>query len=778
MCMARQLFGGALLLLFALTAIPRGSFTTALLADAGETSRPVVVNTFALTGTMGWQYGFEETLDTPPTRWNNTTPTRFMGDERVIWFRLRFIVRARPRVPLGIMPGRISNTDRAYLNGQLIGSTGRETSEGGAFGRERLYYLPTELLKIASGPHGDEATVNELTLRVRGLKGESGIIAGPHRAGPLLLLRERARMEALPTLLTAALLFAAAIFLLTGIRGTPAGLLRGRALLSVVLFSGALFLALAGNTSVQDLFTFQWGKRLEFAALLLVFAMLAPALLGIFPAASVASGSEPLTPRRRAVQGLAWLPAILLLPAAGVIALNGDQTVWFTIRERLLNPIALAAGPALALRGFFLFFKRRSSDTLAAGLGPTLLSAAFLLHLLPGFHLYQAPALFLFGAGLLLPALLLPRSDRPQAGQASPELSEQVSEDRQYRAPTPQSGSLPGLDSEFATISVRSPETAPPTVFTGQLRMAGRDYLALIAAFSSKGPVESPTLTRWGLLAVNRPGDPVQAENTFPETWLRANLSEFRHFQGDSQPDTGAPDGFLTLLDPLNGYLYYATVGTPTIEARLSTGKVGPPMETPREIGVYQMQPGERICVRGDNSTESSEEVGQTVEIYRREAKPADNQPDEEARNRMQASLREARRGNRREAVSAYEELHLRYPETESIAQNLALLHIKERNLGRAAQLYEHCARLNPAREKYIYQAALAHYRNKDYARAAALTERLILRNPRNLEGLLLLCELMRLMNHTLQSGELLERARSIAANDPRVAKMSKLMSS
>lgn len=69
-----------------------------------------------------------------------------------VWYRTEFVLADAPTAPMSLRLGEISDRDRAYLNGVLIGATGRwNDPRPQAYDRQRIYEAPAGLLR--KGPN-------------------------------------------------------------------------------------------------------------------------------------------------------------------------------------------------------------------------------------------------------------------------------------------------------------------------------------------------------------------------------------------------------------------------------------------------------------------------------------------------------------------------------------------------------------------------------------------------------------------------------------------------
>ncbi len=93
------------------------------------------------------------------------------GYDGIAWYRVHFDVPARARdKELALALGKIDDADETYLNGVLIGSTGRFPPDSvTAYQEVRLYKIPRGLLKAK----------NILAVRVYDMIGAGGIVFGP-----------------------------------------------------------------------------------------------------------------------------------------------------------------------------------------------------------------------------------------------------------------------------------------------------------------------------------------------------------------------------------------------------------------------------------------------------------------------------------------------------------------------------------------------------------------------------------------------------------------------
>ena len=94
-----------------------------------------------------------------------------------VWYRKLFFLKEIPRRQLAFRLGEISDRDRAFLNGRLIGETGRfDATEPFAYDRTRLYEIPLGILRPG---------VNVLLVQVQGyFDWELGIYRDRTAIGP------------------------------------------------------------------------------------------------------------------------------------------------------------------------------------------------------------------------------------------------------------------------------------------------------------------------------------------------------------------------------------------------------------------------------------------------------------------------------------------------------------------------------------------------------------------------------------------------------------------
>ena len=104
-----------------------------------------------------------------PSKWENEG---FHGYDGYAWYRANFDGRAlNEHQTHFLMPGIIDDADATYLNGELVGKSGRfPPKHRMAFTWNRKYYIPTRLINFG----GD----NLISVRVYDHHGEGGIIGG------------------------------------------------------------------------------------------------------------------------------------------------------------------------------------------------------------------------------------------------------------------------------------------------------------------------------------------------------------------------------------------------------------------------------------------------------------------------------------------------------------------------------------------------------------------------------------------------------------------------
>jgi hypothetical protein len=114
-----------------------------------------------------------------PSRWDETG---LAGHDGTAWYRTRFVLPpGRLRVDQILELGRVENADAAYLNGELVGSTGRFPPEYAASpDTARSYRLPAGLLRWSDAD--GRPLENVLAIRVYAKGGAGGI----RPAGPVL----------------------------------------------------------------------------------------------------------------------------------------------------------------------------------------------------------------------------------------------------------------------------------------------------------------------------------------------------------------------------------------------------------------------------------------------------------------------------------------------------------------------------------------------------------------------------------------------------------------
>jgi AraC-like DNA-binding protein len=110
-----------------------------------------------------------------PSDWDNLFP-RWTG---ICWYRLHIkFPQGTPKNSIGINFGIISDVDEMFLNGQLIGKSGKfPPGRESSYDRQRLYEIPASLIR----PGRD----NVIAVRVAGIfPGESGAIKGKFAIAP------------------------------------------------------------------------------------------------------------------------------------------------------------------------------------------------------------------------------------------------------------------------------------------------------------------------------------------------------------------------------------------------------------------------------------------------------------------------------------------------------------------------------------------------------------------------------------------------------------------
>lgn len=110
---------------------------------------------------------------------------RFKLADNEMWYRLPFQIKNIGDQQLALMPGSISDRDRVYLNGKLIGFTGCwNATDAQAYDRVRIYPLPMRLLRLDG--------INYIHIQVQGYyKNQLGIVSGTPLLGTHVALLEK-----------------------------------------------------------------------------------------------------------------------------------------------------------------------------------------------------------------------------------------------------------------------------------------------------------------------------------------------------------------------------------------------------------------------------------------------------------------------------------------------------------------------------------------------------------------------------------------------------------
>ncbi len=132
---------------------------------------------------------------------------RITSGRQTFWYKRNFTLESVPESAMAVRLGEISDRDRVYLNGRLIGSTGRWDDERPqAYDRERLYEIPAGVLKL--GP-------NVMYVQVQGyFDSESGLYRGITAIGPARDLLKDYHLENLGQMLILMVYLAVALYFL------------------------------------------------------------------------------------------------------------------------------------------------------------------------------------------------------------------------------------------------------------------------------------------------------------------------------------------------------------------------------------------------------------------------------------------------------------------------------------------------------------------------------------------------------------------------------------
>ena len=228
------------------------------------------------------------------------------------WLRKLLFVPDDSREPLAVRLGIVSDRDRLFVNGVLVGSTGRwDSTLPEAYDRDRLYVLPDSLIR-----RGEE---NLLLMQVQGyFSEEAGITKGTAEIGPAeIMIRDAYLSRILDLLFLACYFTVGSYFLFLFVRRR-----RERENLYFGLFAYALVVyQLLRNQIKYELgIDFLTMKRVEYLAL----AFMAPAIF-----AFVRNSFD--LPERRWVRGfdvVMVIPGIVAAALAGIVLFTDDVQLW------------------------------------------------------------------------------------------------------------------------------------------------------------------------------------------------------------------------------------------------------------------------------------------------------------------------------------------------------------------------------------------------------------------------------------------------------------------
>jgi len=312
--------------------------------------------------------------------------------ENVVWYRKAFFLSGTPDSALALRLGEISDRDRVYLNGVLIGETGRwEDSRAQAYDHLRIYEIPRDVLRTDR--------VNVLLIQVKGyLKHEMGIYRDRTEIGPARLILKDFYLENLWQMLTLAFYLAVGLyFLLFFIR---------RRHDRENLFFAIFVLALVIYSTLRTQLKYELGfelynlKRIQYISLWMFFPSFYFFIRSYFPLPATA----------RWVRYFDWLFAALnTVPIACMgIAFFTDLRFW----DFLNNQVVQVTWAFTATGILFIIFREiraKNRDAYLMAIGILTLLVTGILDVLAGQALINLPTLttysftfFVLGMALIL----------------------------------------------------------------------------------------------------------------------------------------------------------------------------------------------------------------------------------------------------------------------------------------------------------------------------------------------------------------------------------------
>ncbi len=266
-----------------------------------------------------------------------------------IWYRRAFVLPETVEQGLSVRLGEISDRDRVYLNGELIGQTGDwESARPQAYDRVRLYTLPHRLLRPGQ--------TNVLLVEVKGIVAfELGIYRDRTAIGDTVALyREFAEENMLQVNILMVYLAVGGYFFFLFVRQQ-----RDRENLYFALFA----LALVGYHFLRTQYKYQFGIPFDILKKIQYLNLISMVPLFYFHVRHYFDDPWPESFLR------IWDRFLLAvnfatIAAAGAIVFTNDVEFWeATVNQKIVQPLWLvyiAAGFAILIR----MGLRRSSDAL------------------------------------------------------------------------------------------------------------------------------------------------------------------------------------------------------------------------------------------------------------------------------------------------------------------------------------------------------------------------------------------------------------------------------
>ncbi|MCB1317379.1 MAG: adenylate/guanylate cyclase domain-containing protein, partial [Leptospiraceae bacterium] len=367
-------------------------------SDAGQ-SQWVISKSNQVQPTADW-----ETLqagDALPTEgWQSVNVPDNLNDAGIevavtdsIWYRTEFHLDAVPEHPMSVRLGEISDRDRTYLNGQLIGATGEfGAQQPQAYDRVRIYTFDPQLLRVGT---------NVLHIEVQPyFTEELGIYRDRTAMGPATQLLRRYYLENLGESLTLMAYFTLGIYFLLFY-------LRRRQGLENLFFALFLF-CLVIYSFFRTQLKYELGlelfptKRLQTLAVIAAFPLFYSFVRYYYQL------PEKIV---RILDWISYAAHLIPLSCMAVILISDSTRTW----QNTLNTVVQPSWIIYVLGVFFILIyaaSKKNRDAIVMLISSGILLVALVLDILTGRAIINLPTLLTYAFTLMVLSMALILANR------------------------------------------------------------------------------------------------------------------------------------------------------------------------------------------------------------------------------------------------------------------------------------------------------------------------------------------------------------------------------